>query len=111
MKEVAKAEELPLGWLSRLQTKWELDSVAQVLIILLVFSLTGSTVVFLRKALFGWLGFGETTAWWVKTIAYLLFVFPAYQLLLLGYGALLGQFRFFWNKEKKLLQKIGLVSV
>ncbi len=57
MKEVAKTEELSLGWLARLQSKWALNSVAQVLIVLLVFSLTGSTVVLLRKALFGWVGF------------------------------------------------------
>lgn len=107
---MAKTEELPLSWLARLQSKWELNSIAQVLIILLVFSLTGSTVVFLRKALFGWVGFDEMTPWWVKTITYIVFVFPAYQMLLLAYGALFGQFRFFWNKEKKLLQWMGLMK-
>lgn len=109
MKEVA-SKALSAPWLLRLQSKWELTSVRQVLLVLLVFSLTGSTVVFLRKTLFGWLGFDEATTWWVKTIAYILFVFPAYQLLLLGYGALLGQFRFFWSKEKKLLQRMGLIK-
>ena len=107
MKEMAKTEELPLGWLAQLQSKWELNSITQVLIVLLVFSLTGSTVVFLRKALFGWVGFDETTSMWLKTITYIAFVMPAYQLLLLGYGALFGQFRFFWNKEKKLLQRMS----
>ena len=108
MKEIAKTEELSLGWLGRLQSKWELSSIAQVLIVLLVFSLTGSTVVFLRKALFGWVGFDETTSMWLKTITYIAFVMPAYQVLLLGYGALFGQFRFFWRKEKRLLQRMGL---
>ncbi|MFW5726702.1 MAG: DUF6787 family protein, partial [bacterium] len=32
---------------------------------------------------------------------------PAYQFLLLGYGALFGQFQFFWNKEKKMLKRIS----
>ena len=105
MKETAN-EEISLSWLARLQSKWELNSVAQVLIVLLVFSLTGSTVVFLRKALFGWVGFDEMTPWWLKTITYLVFVMPAYQVLLLAYGALFGQFRFFWNKEKKLLKRL-----
>ncbi|MGB3781106.1 MAG: DUF6787 family protein [Tunicatimonas sp.] len=106
MKETAKTEELSLGWLARLQSKWELNSVTQVLIVLLVFSLTGSTVVFLRKALFAWVGFDEMTPWWLKTITYIAFIMPAYQVLLLGYGALLGQFRFFWEKEKKLLRRL-----
>lgn len=110
MKEIAKTEELSLGWLARLQTKWELSSVTQVLIVLLVFSLTGSTVVFLRKALFGWVGFDGTTSLWLKTITYIAFVMPAYQVLLLGYGALFGQFQFFWSKEKKLLQRMRLMK-
>lgn len=110
MKEIAKTEELPLGWLARLQSKWELSSVTQVLIVLLVFSLTGSTVVFLRKILFGWVGFDETTSMWLKTITYIAFVMPAYQVLLLGYGALFGQFQFFWSKEKKLLQRMRLMK-
>lgn len=93
----------PTHWLTRLQTKWEIESMAQVILILLVFSLAGSSVVILRKAFFGLIGFDHYTPFWVKTIAYILFMFPAYQCLLLVYGALLGQFRFFWNKERKMV--------
>jgi hypothetical protein len=35
-----------------------------------------------------------------------LFLFPTYQVLLLLYGGLLGQFGFFWAKEKKMLRAI-----
>ncbi|MFP4091797.1 MAG: DUF6787 family protein [Cyclobacteriaceae bacterium] len=102
-----EAIETKTGFLGRLQDKWELNSVYQVIIVLLVFSLTGSTVVFLRKILFGLIGFDETTSVWLKTITYIAFVMPAYQFLLLGYGALFGQFQFFWNKEKKMLKRIS----
>lgn len=98
--------ETKSGFLGKLQDKWELNSAYQVIIVLLVFSLTGSTVVFMRKALFGFIGFDETTHFWIKTITYIAFVMPAYQVLLLAYGALFGQFRFFWNKEKKMLRRI-----
>ncbi len=103
-----KDEAMPTktGFLGKLQDKWELNSAYQVIIVLLVFSLTGSTVVFLRKSLFGLIGFDETTNVWIKTITYIAFFMPAYQVLLLGYGALFGQFRFFWNKEKKMLARI-----
>lgn len=94
------------GLLSRLQDKWKLDSALQVVIVLLVFSLTGSTVVILRKALFGVLGFDETTSMWLKTVTYIAFIIPSYQILLLAYGTLFGQFAFFWNKEKKMLAGI-----
>lgn len=100
------AAETKTGVLARLQEKWKLESALQVVIVLLVFSLTGSTVVMLRKAFFGWIGFDDTTSLWLKTLAYIAFVMPAYQVLLLGYGALFGQFTFFWNKEKKMLSRI-----
>ncbi|WPP52093.1 DUF6787 family protein [Catalinimonas niigatensis] len=109
MKE--EAIQTKTGFLARLQEKWALNSIYQVLIVLLVFSLTGSTVVFIRKAFFGWIGFDETTSMWLKTITYIAFVMPAYQILLLAYGALFGQFTFFWNKEKKMLSKIKKLFV
>jgi hypothetical protein len=75
--------------------------------VLVVFTLTGSTVVLIRKFLFAAIGFDATTPFWLKTITYLLFVMPFYQVLLLAYGFLLGQFSFFWEKEKKLARRIG----
>jgi len=101
-----EAIETKTGFLGKLQDKWELNSAYQVIIVLLVFSLTGSTVVYLRKALFGLVGFDETTDFWIKTITYIAFVMPAYQVLLLAYGAIFGQFQFFWNKEKKMLRRM-----
>lgn len=92
--------------LTRLQEKWGLESLLQVIAVLVVFSLAGSSVVFLRKTFFGFLGFNELTPMWLKTITYILFVFPAYQILLLTYGFLLGQFNFFWEKEKKMVKWI-----
>jgi hypothetical protein len=92
---------LKINFLNKLMQKWELKSPFQVIMVLLVFTLTGSTVVLLRKTLFHFLGFDEQTPFWLKSLAYLLFIFPAYQILILIYGFLLGQFNFFWKKEKK----------
>ncbi|GAB4397098.1 MAG: hypothetical protein OHK0053_12780 [Microscillaceae bacterium] len=92
--------------LRKLQHKWGLQSTFQVMVILVVFSLAGSTAVLLRPALFGWLGYTARTSFWLKTLTYLLFLFPAYQVLLLGYGLLLGQFHFFWQKEVKMVAHI-----
>lgn len=99
------------GWLERLRTRWGLTSLLQVVVILIVFSVTGMSVVFLRKSLFAFLGFGEQTPLWIKSITYILFVFPAYQVLILAYGFLFGQFTFFWAKEKRMLQAIKRVIV
>lgn len=99
------------GYLQKLKLKWELESTMQVLLVLLVFSLTGSTVVFLRKALFDVLGFDASTAFWLKTVTYILFILPAYQIMLLVYGFIFGQFTFFWNKEKKMFNRIKKLFV
>lgn len=92
--------------LNKLKEKWGLQSYIEVMAVLVVFSLTGSTVIWIRKFLFAATGFDETTPFWLKAIAYLLFIMPFYQILLLGYGFLLGQFSFFWEKEKKLARRI-----
>ncbi|WP_053406348.1 DUF6787 family protein [Persicobacter sp. CCB-QB2] len=99
-----------VGWIAKMEKKWELDSAWQVLIILLVFSLTGSTVVWLRKGLYFALGYDDTTPMWLKVITYLVFVFPSYQILILVYGWIFGQFDFFWKKEKKMLQRMRLMK-
>jgi len=36
-----------------------------------------------------------------------LLIFPFYQILIVLYGWLFGQFRFFWNFEKKMLSRLG----
>lgn len=101
------SENVSKSFLDRLKAKWQLDSLLQVVAVLAVFTLTGSTVVYIRKFLFAALDFNEATPFWLKTLTYLLFVFPAYQLMLLGYGFLFGQFRFFWEKEKKMARRIA----
>ncbi len=94
------------SFMARLQQKWGVASVWQVLLIIAVFSLAGSSAVALRKSFFHLLGFTDQTAFWLKAVAYALFLFPTYQVLLLVYGSLLGQFGFFWAKEKKMLRAI-----
>ena len=89
-----------------LQTKWQLNSVWQVVAVLITFSLAGSTVVVIRPWFFQLLGMGEHTSWVWKTVAYVVFVFPMYQVLLVVYGSLLGQHRFFTQKTKRALRAI-----
>lgn len=89
-------------FLQKMKEKWGLDSLFQVILIMIVFSLAGMSVLFLRKVFFNLIGFTETTPFWIKTVTYILFIFPAYQLMLMMYGFLLGQFSFFWEKEKKM---------
>lgn len=88
--------------------KWGITSNSQFLIILLVFSITGSIAVGIAKPLLAWIGIERnTTSAWVFWPIRILVIFPTYQVLIVIIGALFGQFRFFWNFEKKMLVRLG----
>ncbi len=90
----------------RLKEKWGIRRNIDIVLILICFSFAGSSVVFIKGYYFKFLGFDAHTPVWLKTVAYLLFIFPAYQFMLLGYGILFGQFQFFLAKEKALIARI-----
>lgn len=90
--------------MERLKRKWGITSNVQLVVILIVFSLAGSLTVFVRKPVFALFNL-ESSAIWLKTIAYLLVVPPVHFVLLLIIGSLTGQFQFFWNFEKRILSR------
>ncbi|WP_215226478.1 DUF6787 family protein [Echinicola shivajiensis] len=94
------------SYLKRLQKKWQLKSLGQVLLVLLVFACTGLTVVFIKQPIFDFLGVNMESGGVWKTLLYLLLVLPLYQIMLLFYGFLFGQFSFFWEKEKEIFQRL-----
>ena len=93
------------GFLQRLQTKWKLDSIFQVVLVLIVFACTGFTILFVKNPILNF--FGVEKGGFVNTVLYLLLVLPLYQIFLLIYGFIFGQFNFFWEKEKQIFQRIA----
>ncbi len=76
-----------------------------MLIILLVFACTGLTVMLLKRPVVAWAaGDGEASGWF--SVLYYLLILPFYNLILLVYGALFGQFRFFWDFEKRFFGRL-----
>lgn len=94
-----------MSWLDRLQARWQLNSTYQVVIVLIVFACTGFTIFFLKKPLFALFSEGEIP-WWFSLLYYI-FILPVYNLVLLAYGFLFGQFRFFWEFEKRMFKRIA----
>lgn len=95
-----------MSWINKLQSKWGLTSLWQVVIILIVFALTGSTVLLIKNPLIYLITGGAEKEWWM-TVIYLLLILPIYNILLLGYGFIFGQFAFFWKYEQKMLKRFG----
>jgi len=94
--------EEQMNIIQKLMKKWNINSMWDFVMINIVFSLAGMTIVYERKPLFELLGITPETAFWIKVLVYIPLVIPLYQLNLIIYGTLLGQFRFFWEKEKQM---------
>lgn len=89
--------------------RWQIKSNLQLLIILIVFAITGSTAAYLSKPVLSALGLTKDSVGpLLYYLLYVILIFPIYQMLLLLYGLIFGQFRFFYAFEKKMLTGLGL---
>ncbi len=86
----------------RLKIKWGIDGTRDFLLILMVFALSGYTAVYCSRYVNSFLGFGAETHTAVKITVKILLFMPLYQVLTVMYSVLLGQFKFFWPKQKLL---------
>ena len=93
-----------ISWIEKLKERWQVKNVWQVVIILIVFACTGFTVLFIKRPLLNWLA-GEEGNSTLATVLYYIFILPLYNVLLLGYGFLFGQFGFFWRFEKRFMER------
>jgi hypothetical protein len=94
-------------FLEKLRKRWNLTgSPWQVVIILVVFALTGTTMLFIKKPIYFFLGIMPESSVYLRILVWSLTVLPVYQVVLLFYGFLFGQFSFFWEFEKKMWQRI-----
>jgi hypothetical protein len=104
-------------YFSRLKKKWNIISNFQLVIIFIVFGLTGSVSVKFAEPLLIFFKvypdtfesiLGGTILYWIIRV---LVVFPIYQILLIIFGAIFLQFRFFWEFEKKILKRMGFKNL
>ena len=94
--------------MKKLKDKWNITSNFQLIIILIVFAITGSLSLVVSEPILEILGIKSSSiSTWLFTPLRLIIVFPVYQLLILAIGFLFGQFNFFWQLEKKMLIKMG----
>ena len=93
-----------MNWIKRLEQRWNVSS-TQVIIILIVFACTGFTVMFLKEPVLSLFADKEDRSVWFSVIYYLL-ILPVYNVVLLIYGFLFGQFNFFWEFEKRTWRRM-----
>lgn len=92
--------------IDKLKKRWGVTSGWQVLIILVVFAATGFTILEIKKPVLWLLDYLGIEEGWVRTVIYILLILPIYQVVLLAYGFLFGQFTFFKNFVLRMLYGI-----
>ncbi len=93
----------------KLENKWVVQYRWEMIRIFLVFAITGSSSVLVGRPIIKFLGINQEHLnaflyWFLFIIISLIF----YQILLVLFGWLFGQFQFFWEFEKKMLRRMGV---
>lgn len=93
-----------MGLMHRLEKRWGVGP-WRVVLILLAFACTGTTVLLLKRPIVDYFTDDGDGSLFFSVIYYVL-ILPIYNVMLLLYGALFGQFKFFWAFEKRFLARI-----
>ncbi len=92
-----------------LEKRWKLQYRWEMIRVFIVFAVTGSSSLYVGRPIIRLLGITKENLnpilyWILFIIIGLIF----YQILLVTFGWLFGQFKFFWEFEKKMLRRFGL---
>ncbi len=95
--------------MQKIRDFFKVKSNYQLLVVNLVFAITGSSALYLADIILTNISFIENTS--SKTLYWsvrIFLVIPLYQVLLIFVATIFGQFTYFWNIEKKMLRRFGL---
>jgi hypothetical protein len=93
----------------KLEKKWILDNKWEMIRVFIVFAVTGSSSLYVGRPIIKLMGITKENL--NPVIYWILFIIIGlifYQILLVTFGWLFGQFKFFWEFEKKMLRRMGL---
>lgn len=94
--------------MEKLKVKWGIESNLQLVIVFIVFAVTGSSSVYVSTPIFDYFGISKDALnMFLYYILKIVIVFPVYLILLLFFGFIAGQINFFWKFEKKMLINMG----
>lgn len=95
--------------MNKLKERWGIATVYQFILIIVVFAINGSVSARISSFLMKLIGINDdNTHWFIYYLILLVLVLPIYPFLLMGFGYLFGQSKFFFPFGKRMLAKIGL---
>jgi len=93
--------------MKKIRKFFKVDSNYQLLIVNVVFAVTGTTALFTTDYLLDFLSINyENYGGFIYWLLRIIFIIPIYQVLLIIYGTIFGEFPYFWKMKKKTLRKI-----
>ena len=95
--------------IEKLINLFKVKSLKQLIIVFLVFSITGSLSVVLGEPIINFFfedSIENSLYFWIIRI---IIIFPLYQILLILIGTIFGEFKYFWRIEKKILIRLKII--
>ena len=100
--------KITLFLFKKLENKWILNYRWEMIRVFIVFAITGSSSMLIGRPIIKFLGITKENLnpiiYWVL---FIIIGLAFYQILLVTFGWLFGQFKFFWEFEKKMLKRMG----
>ena len=93
--------------MKKLKERWGITSNFQIVIIFIVFGITGSVSAYISGPLTNIIIGESELHWLIKLLIRILVLTPIYQVLLLLFGYIFFQYRFFYNFVKKFMSFLG----
>ena len=88
------------------QKIFKTNSTYQLVVVFLVFAISGSLSVFVSEPVLNLLNYKEFISSNIfQIIIRVLIIFPIYQIILLAVATVFGEFKYFWNFEKRFWKK------
>lgn len=79
---------------NKLKERWGVETNFQVVVILLIFSLTGFSTLYVHNFIDYLLGINSDTSFWIKAAVFVFLILPIFSVLLFIWGTILGQRKF-----------------
>jgi len=93
----------------KLKQHWKVGG-TQLFLILCVFAITGTTTAYISRMITIWIGLTPESPLWQRALLRGSVLLFGYQVIILLVSIPFGQFQFFWNYEKKILKRFGLMK-
>lgn len=96
----------------KLKERWHLKTNWDVIAVLIVFSLAGSTSLFVKKPIFALFDISKESMPTLNyIISYIIVFMPSYQMLFLFWGFVFRQWNFVWLFEKKIFKRMLYLEI